>query len=325
MSRIALALAVLLGASRARAEAVKERPHAAVALEYLRSPAAARCPGPDVLREEVKQRLLYDLFAAEAPERLAVKIERRNGRYRVTGELRDHDGRVVYVPGTIDDPSCVEVVTSLAILLAVHFTRDRDRIPPSPPVPPAASGPARVPVAPLRTECLGPRLDLGLGPFLALNRAPKPAMGVAVSATARWSSFSIALDLRALAPVSSDIPPSASGTTARVDTSMITSAIAPCLHHRAFFLCSPLELGMRQFSGSDTIRIDTKNPLSAGLGLRGGAEWVFAGRFGIRGSADLLTMWTQNILIVESRRFWESPLLAGVLSIAVTASLGADE
>lgn len=174
MRRIALALAVLLSASPVRAEAVGERPHSAITLKYLRSPAAAACPGPDFLREQIARRLSYDLISTEAPEHLALKIERRNGRYRVTGEIRDQSGRVVYTPETLDDPNCVEVVKSTAILLAVHFTGASNATPVLPPplplLPATSPSPVPSPDSPVR-------LQFGVAATLALGLSPSVVVG----------------------------------------------------------------------------------------------------------------------------------------------------
>jgi hypothetical protein len=313
MLRIPLAIAVLLSASSALAGDAGERPRSAVTLKYLRSPASASCPGPDVLRAQVAERLRYDLVSAEAPEHLAVRIERWNGRYRATGEIRDHDGRVVYTPGKVEDPSCDQAVKNMAILLAVHFTRPRQV---SPTVAPPAPPPARAP-PPSRLPPGQPvQLQYGLAGAVAINLAPTVVGGPAWFVGARLSSVSVEIEGRALfAPVfhANGIP---------MQASVMTGAVSACLHAGVLFGCARFELGALRYTGAAELRIDPPNPVLAGFGARAGAEWPVAKHVFLRGYADVLTLATtlQLRLRQNNQPLWTSFLMSPSFGVGVGAS-----
>jgi hypothetical protein len=311
MLRIPAALAVLLGAFPALAEPLEERPHAVIALEYLRRPAAARCPGPEVLRDQVAQRLRYDLFSAEAPERLALTIDRANGRYRLTGDLRDRHGRVVYAPETIDDPDCAEVVKNAAILLAAHYTGPRQVLPaPAPPPPTPMPSPATpLPPPPVL-------LHFGLAGATAINIAPTVVVGPAWLVGARISNVSVELEGRALFA-----PPLHAGAVSLL-ASVVTGSVAACLHAEILFGCARFELGALHFASAAELRIEPPSPVLAGFGARAGAEWPLTKHVVLRGYADLLTLATpvQLRLAQNNRLLWSSFLLSPSVGVGIGAS-----
>jgi hypothetical protein len=311
MLRIPAALAVLLGAFPALAEPLEERPHAAIALEYLRRPAAVRCPGPEVLRDQVAQRLRYDLFSAEAPERLTLTLDRINGRYRLTGDLRDRDGRVVYTPETIDDLDCADVVKNAAILLAAHYTGPRQVLraptpPPPAPMPPPTTTPPPSPV----------RLHFGLAGALAISIAPTAVVGPAWLVGARISNVSVELEGRAL------FAPPFHTSAVSLLASVVTGSVAACHHAAVVFGCARFELGALHFASAAELRIEPPSPVLAGFGARAGAEWPLAKHVFLRGYADLLTLATpvQLRLAQNNRLLWSSFLPSPSMGVGIGVS-----
>jgi hypothetical protein len=310
MLRIPAALAVLLGAFPALAEPLDQWPRPAIVLEYLRRPAAARCPGPEVLRDQVTQRLRYDLFTTDAPERLVLTLNRTNGRYRLTGELHDRDGRVVYAPETIDDPDCAEVVKNAAILLAAHYTGPRHALPaPTPPPPAPTPPPATTPPPPVR-------LHFGLAGAAAIGIAPTVVVGPAWLVGARMSNVSVELEGRALFA-----PPFHAGAVSLL-ASVVTGAVAACLHAEVVFGCARFELGALRFASAAEVRIEPSSPVLAGFGARAGAEWPLTKHVFLRGYADLLTLATPVQLSVAqtNRLLWSSFLRSPSVGVGIGAS-----
>ena len=329
MPRTSLVVALLLGTSPAATEPLGERPHSAVTLELHRSPGAAGCPGPEVLREQVRKRLGYDLFQAGAPHHLALAIDRTKGGYRVVGALRDHDGAIVYTPETLVEPGCAALMTNLAILLAVHFTQARSA---SPAVPPAAPAPV-VPRPPLPRPPLprpplprpplprpappeSVRLQFGLTTTLALALAPAVVVGPAWFVGARVANASFALEGRALfAP-----PVHVGGAT--IVSSVVAGSAAACLHSGALFGCARVELGGLHFTSTTDLRFEPTTPVLAGFGARAGAEWPIARGVSVRGYADLMTLATPTKLwrAQDNRLVWTSSLLSPSAGVGIATS-----
>lgn len=108
-----IAAALLLSAAPARAE----RPHEAVTLTYLPSPAAVPlCQEADFLAVELRFRLGYELIQEAAPEHLTVKLDRAGGRLRSRGEIRDDAGNVTFNQ-TYSGIDCTEVVVGMATIV----------------------------------------------------------------------------------------------------------------------------------------------------------------------------------------------------------------
>lgn len=293
------------------AEPPSEHPHDAIALEYVRRPAAARCPGPDVLREQVAQRLRYDLFSVDAAERLALTIDRAKGRYRLTGELRDQGGHVVYTLETIDDADCVEVVKNMAILLAAHYTGLRQVSPTKAP-PAQASTPPRSTTPPVSPA----RLYFGLATAVAVNVAPTVILGPAWLVGARVSNVSFEVEGRAF------FGPAFRASTVSLLASVVTGSAAACLHAGMLFGCARFELGALRFASAAELRIEPQSPVLAGLGARVGLEWPVTKHLALRGYADLLTLATPVHLRLakDNRLLWSSLLLSPSCGVGVVAS-----
>ncbi len=311
MLRIAVALTVLLGVSRVLAEPPGEHHYNAIALEYLRSPAAARCPGPDVLREQVAQRLRYDLFSADAAEHLALTLDRTNGRYRLTGELRDQAGHVVYTPEMIDDADCAEMVKNAAILLAAHYTGSRH-------VPPATAPRALAPTPPSSTTPPAPpvRLRFGLATVLAIGVAPTVVVGPAWLVGARFSNVSFEVEGRAL------FGPAFRASAVSLLASVVTGSAATCVHARMLFGCARFELGALHFASATELRIQPPTPVLTGFGARVGMDWPITKQLALRGYADLLTLATPVDLRLakDNRLLWGSVLLSPSCGVGVGTS-----
>ena len=297
------------------------RPHAAVALDYLpRAAIAARCPSASFLREEVQIRIGYDLFQPGASPRLAVKIARVDGAYRVSGELRSEPGTVAFA-GTFADVECSAAIRSLAIAVAIHFTQapescapPRPQEPPSPRVaPPAPPAPRRAPVLPAQ-----PRAQIGLVATFSLGSAPVVVGGATWHLGARWAGFSAALEGRALFAPSANLP----GPRVQEGYRFLLAAVAAsgCVHPTWAFACFQMEWRSLAISNA-RIDIDPDHLSRLGLGFRFGGERAITRSVALRafveatfnpGAGNLRTR------TPSAPAIWHEPVLSASLGFGPT-------
>lgn len=268
--RLLAASAMLLLSAPARAA----RPHAAVALDYLPDAAiAARCPAASFLRDEVQIRIGYDLFQAGVSPRLAVKIARNNGAYRVSGELLSEPGSVDFA-GNFTEVKCGTAIRSLAIAVAIHFTRAPESCaPPRPPeqassvvARPVEPAPQRPPALPERER---PRAQIGIVSTFSVGSAPVVVGGAMWLLGARWAGFSAALEGRALFAPSASL----SGPRLQQGYRFVVAAVAAsgCVHPAWAFACFQLEWRSLAII-NPSIDIDPDHLSRLGLGFRFGGE-----------------------------------------------------
>ncbi len=312
--RLLIAAAMLLLSVPARAA----RPHDAVALEYLPSAAtAARCPAADFLREEVQIRIGYDLFQPDVSPRLAVKIERFDGEYRVTGELRSEEGNVT-LASTFTAVECGAAIRSLAIAVAIRFTHPPQACPlphaPAPacsgPVlaPPAAKATMRPPPIPER-----PRIQMGIASAFSLGSAPVVVGGPAWFLGARWVGFSAALEGRALLASATDLL----GTQARNAYQLFAANVSAsgCVHPTWVFACVQMEWGSLSF-GNAVMSVDPDRVSHLGFGFRFGGERTLTRTIALRAYVDTLFDFNPGSLrslVTGSRAVWHKPAFSGAM------------
>lgn len=310
--RLLIASAMLLLSVPARAA----RPHDAVALEYSPSAATAnRCPAAEVLREEVQIRIGYDLFQAGATPRLTVKIDRLESAYRVTGELRSEEGDVT-LAGTFTEAECGAAIRSLAIAVAIRFTRVPEPCPlprlPAPAcsalAPPVAPPARRAPTLPER-----PRVQIGIASAFSLGSAPVVVGGAAWFLGARWPGFSAALEGRALLASSTDV----FGTRVRGGYQFFVANVSAsgCVHPSWAFACAQVEWGSLSF-GNTAVDIDPDRMTHVGFGFRFGGERTLTRAIALRAYVDTLfdlSPGNLRTLMTDARVVWHKPAFSGGL------------
>ncbi|MEP7124901.1 MAG: hypothetical protein ABJE95_28490 [Byssovorax sp.] len=309
--RLLLAIAMLLLSVPARAA----RPHAAVALEY--SPgatSAARCPAATVLREEVQIRIGYDLFQPGAQPRLAVKIDRASGRYRVRAELRSEPDRVAFA-GTFAEVDCGAAIRSLAIAVAIHFTRAPESCASPAPLENARSAvppppPPRAPAPPERIHA-----QMGIASTLAVGSAPVVVGGAAWLLGARWAGFSASLEGRALFAPSASLP----GPRSQVGYHILVAAVAvaACVHPSWAFACSRVEWTSVAISNT-TLDIDPNHLSRLGIGFRFGGERTLTRSVALRAFVETSFNPSSSSLRTQTPSapaIWREPILSASLGV----------
>lgn len=297
------------------------RPPDAVALDYQPSPAAAaRCPAADFLKEEVQIRIGHDLFDPGAPSGLTVTIDRVNGAYRVTGELRADDGRVT-LADTFTEVECGTAIRSLAITVAIHFTRVPEpclplppAAPPSTPATPLSSPAPRLrPAAPPRGIPERPRVQVGIAAAFSMGTAPVVVGGASWFLGVRWPGFSTALEGRALFAPSGAIE----GARVRDGYRFLVADLAAsgCVHPTWAFACLQIAWGSLSVS-NPAVNIDPNRVSHLGFGFRFGGERALTRALALRAYTDALFDFGPGdlrYLMSGARVVWHKPTFSGAV------------
>lgn len=292
------------------------RPRDAVLLDYVQSPdAAARCPTPEFLREEVHIRIGHDLFTPDAPERLTVVVDRVHGGYRVTGELRSKAGDVT-LADDFTAADCSAAIRSLAIMVAVRFTRLPEPCPVCQPptadvASPALAKPTPPPVPPMLTPPSEfPSIRAGIAAALSIGAAPAVLGGAGWFVGVRWPRFSAAIEGQAL------FAPSAQLRAPRVYDKyhfLFASASASgCVHGAWAFACLQVRWGSLSF-GHANLRFDPDHTSSLGFGFRFGAERALTQTIALRAYVDAVFGPNPAVLkytTTTSATIWHTPPLS---------------
>jgi hypothetical protein len=314
--------AVLLHAAPALAAPASALPaRAAVRLAYTRTPAAARCPPEQLVRDEVARRLGYDPFVPDAADQLTLTLSlartRDGASFVAAAELRDPAGALRFQE-TLRDPGCAALVSAMATSIALELTPISRPAPPLSPAPPAPAGAdARsAPPGPATALARGPRLQMALSSSFAVGATPSTAAGLAWSIGGRWPSVSVGLEGRGLVSTSSRIE------NMLVQTSYLASAVAICGHAGPFFGCGRVEAGALIFDPEHGYRVTPEDHFALGLAARGGAEWAVDERFAVRGYADLLGPLTRTHLrdLDTGRILWSTPRASLAFGLGVVAT-----
>jgi hypothetical protein len=276
----------------------------------------------------VQIRIGYDLFQPAASPRLTVKIERANGEYRATGELRSEPGSVAFA-STFTEVECGAAIRSLAIAVAIHFTRGPEACSLSP-LPAQTPTPIAVPVAPIapvapvtpvtpepqRPPGLPaplperPRVQIGMMSAFSLGSAPVVVGGAAWLVGARWAGFSSALEGRALFASTARLV----GPRVQRGYRFLVAAVAAsgCVHPAWAFACFQIE--WRSLSiGNATVDVDPDHLSRLGLGFRFGGERALTQTVALRafvetsfnpGSRSLRTPTASSAVV------WHEPILS---------------
>jgi hypothetical protein len=294
--------------------------------------AAEGCPDEQLVRAAIGAQVRrWDPFAPNAPWRLKVTIVRRAG-YEGTAELRNVTGSVEWARPLAAQARCFDLVEDLAVMLALHIDppsppRSQAPVKPAQPTPqdreqsrPQALSLPPLPASPPRPR---PALRVGVGTWMNLATAPRPAFGVTADLGVRVAWFSVAGELRWDAPAGASTMEGLD-----VSTGLLTGAIVPCGHVGWFVGCLVGELG--QIRGTLTtasdVTPDHRAMLYGTLGARLGFEIpVVADHLYVRLAANLLGVPKRPRFWFDpaqgpSQMAWESPAFTGGLGAGVVTS-----
>lgn len=316
--------AVLLIALPARAEPAQD----AATLTYLPSRAAvAVCPAQDFFALEVQIRLGYSLFQPSAPNHLTVKVERVNGLFRSTAEMRDDSGNVTFTRD-FSEVECALVLVSMSISVALEFTKPPEDsepsspAPPPPPLQPLPPPPCPRPPAPeLPPPATAPppvpdrrRFQAGIGSVFSIGIAPTVVGGVGGFLGVRWPGVSLALEGRAL------LAPAATIEQASVHDGyhFVFAAVSGtgCYHPAWAFLCVRVEAGNLSF-GSSGADVGPSRMSILGLGFRLGGERTLTPWLALRAYVEILEQPVTSV--IRDREMgpiiWTQPQLSGSVGL----------
>ncbi|MEO5731318.1 MAG: hypothetical protein ABIV93_30265 [Byssovorax sp.] len=244
--------------------------------------------------------------------------------YRVTGELRSGTGDVT-LTNTFSELECSTAIRSLAIIVAVRFTRLPEPCPICPPplVDPASPAlsrpvsslvqPTPTPAPPLPPSPAGPSFRAGISSVFALGAAPVVLGGIGWFIDARWPRFSVALEGQALFAPSAELP------TPRMQDGyhffFATALASGCVHGAWAFACMQVRWHSISFGHSD-LSIELDHTSTFGFGFRFGGERALTHAVALRAYIDGVfdtnpASFTHVMRRNESR--WHTPIVSASL------------
>ena len=317
----ALASAILL-ASGSALPAPAALPHVA-RLEYLLAPGAKGCSPEAVFRSAVGSQVGHAVLAAGAPALLRVTLSRRakDGHYEAALDLFDTSSALLLHQVTPPSDRCSDAVQAAAVIAAetldpVHVERPS---PPPPPPPVTIAVPAPPPV--IAAEPSPWEGHAGLGSWLGLGVAPRPAAGLSGEVGIRWRMVSLSGELRWDPPAGVE-----AGDGARLSTWRLIGAALPCGHLSweswGLFGCGVVQAGKIWGRSEGVPAPATIGEPYLGMGARFGAElrlMPITPHLGLRLSADVLGNVTRSTFLIDDRAVWTTPRLAGGVGLGVFA------
>ena len=316
---LALAVVGASGEARARTAIIATR------LDYVAAPG---CPSAARFQAVVVGRLGYDPFSADAPDRVAVRIDPAGKM--LEGRLEWHDASEAVI-GAQSFPSrtgdCDELTRAMGFALALQVqlmaaTMDETRAPPPPaPTPPVALPPpspttqivAKEPPRSVADDSLhGPFVLIGAGASAGFGLASDPVALGRLFAAVAWPQVALELAGEAIAP----------STTHRADGAGFSqeeflASVAGCGVHSAWSLCAVGKIGELRVTGQSVDVPLTASGLMIQAGLRLTAAHTFGHRTYIIGRAEGLGRVTQGIVTLDSMPVWTTPRFAALLGIDV--------
>jgi hypothetical protein len=268
------------------------------------------------LRLEVARRSGYDPFTPDAPARLIATVTRQGSE--IIGALQFYDD--AGTPGwskafRVRSNDCGTLIAAMGAEIEYEFSPSLTgppAAPPSspPPPPPPGSSPPPPPPAP---EPFRP-VELSAGGLLSAGFAPAITLGPTLGAGYRWRIFSLAAELRFIAPASGSV---AALPGARVSTVSIGGAVVPCARIAPVFGC--VVLSVADVFGSST-GVDVRRNASGvymGAGLRAGVDAPISPRFALRFSVEGLLTIRSSLLILDGSEVWETSRVSGSVGAAL--------
>ena len=290
-------------------------------LSYVLRPGATGCPEEQAFRASVRAQADRDLFPAEAAARVRVAVSRRlkDRRYEAVIDLHDEGGLRFHQE--IDPlPRCSDVVETAVALLVNKLDPVHAEEKETPPAPPSSvAAPAAPPPPVVRTE---DRLSFhaGLGSWLGLGVAPRPAAGMSGEVGIRWSPVSVSAELRW------DPPASAEVGGAQLSTWRVVGALVPCGHwsRKSFglFGCAVVQAGEITGTSEGVPGASSQGEPYVAAGGRLGMELRLASltpHLGLRLSGDMLGKVKGAAFVIRDQVAWRTPPLAGDLGLGVIA------
>jgi hypothetical protein len=310
--RIVVCSWVLCGIpATARADAPPAAPDP-VRLDYDHGAGGASCPAESFFRDVVAAHLGgHDPFTPEAPRRVTLTIRREGRAFAAVAVLYGADGKRLGAR-ELADRDCTSLVDTMGTVVTGWL---RPLVLPEPAAPsasprsrdagpifrePDVATPAPTPPA-ITPPAARPRLVVEAGPLVSFGTLPAPAFGLAAGVGVRWPMFSLALEVRADLPASTEL-----GGRTRVRETLIVGSAAPCFHAGWFVGCGLVAGGALVGEWTGTSGARQASPYVA-AGARLGVEVPITPRFALRGSGDVLVPVSRRPVAVEKFDGWTPP------------------
>jgi hypothetical protein len=289
-------------------------------LEYVLGPGAKGCSGEQELRSAVRSQADHEVFAADAPARMRVALSRRprDGRYEAALDLHDSGGALLRHQAIPPMVRCADVVQAAAMIIAETLDPIQ---PPPPPAPPpiltvAPPPPPRATVEPDPLE-----LHAGLGAWLSLGTAPRPAAGLSADFGLRWSPISLSAELRWDPPASAEV-----GGGARLSTWRLLGALVPCGHWSresfGLFGCGVMQVGKLGATNESFVSAPGSSALYLAAGARLGAELrltPLTPHLGLRVMGEMMATPSRGTIWIGDQPAWTMPRFSGGAGLGVVA------
>jgi hypothetical protein len=294
-------------------------------LVYARGEGGDACPDEAALRKAVAARVGYDPFFPWAAVTVTAEVR------RVGAKLH---GRVTLVDGAgmqrgvreleSDSDDCAELVSSVALAIAIALDGLSVEAPPPEPVAKAVAPPVVPEPAPSALPDAGPpppaerprasapglRGFATVGAQGALGTAPSLAAGVTIGAGVRYEWLGAALEGRY------DLPASTTSANGGARAELVTVSLLPCAHLGVFLGCARGSVGETIGEGADVPLTRSRAAPYVSVGARAGLELPVAGPVEVRGHLDLDVPLTRTTLQVNDAPVWSTPPLAAAAGLA---------
>lgn len=289
------------------------------------------------LRLGVVHRLGYDPFEAGARLTVLALIENSGSELVGSVELVGEDG-VSEGRRRLSSPAdrCTDLVRAMA--LSASLALDHRRELEAGVVPRSATEPERVekPSVNLGTRVSPhelppderasadgapavPRIGLGAGAQLTAGSGPATAPGFSLAATARYGAFRLDVEVRADTGVSAPLP--RLGPDARLQTSLVTGSVAPCLQLGSVFACGLVSLGSLSAEARGITEPARDQGLYSAAGARLGVGVPLADRLSLDLHADGVMQLARPEVAIDETSVWRQPLAAAGIGARVFGTI----
>jgi hypothetical protein len=307
-------------------------------LSYSRGTGAQDCPDVDVIRAGVAARLGYEPFDERA-ERLVSATVNRTGRVlEARIQIAGADGMATAERKLASRESdCSELASAMELAISIAIdplagSRPRSEPPAPPPAPPPEAPPAPPPrvivvrepapppiaVVPPAAPRVPIAFQVRLGGLGAVGSAPAAAFGGTVQASLRRGPFSLGLEGRGDAAVTTELDFNGM-RVGDVETSLLMGALVPCASRGVLEGCALVAAGeLRASARNLTMPQQVTAPFVA-LGARVGVEIPLGNILSAGAHADVLAPLTETVLRVSGQPIWTSPAISGALGATIGA------
>jgi hypothetical protein len=321
------------------------------------SSRVASCPNEESFRHLVAARLGYEPFTPDGRHRVSVALRLDRNRLRGRAEIAraGQPSRARELAAEPDQCDSLVAALATAVAIAIDPARSAQATPPSPSIPPhppdpVAPSPIAVPpttaapppiaAPPIAPSAIAPpppspalavppageapptarpstKLFASLDGVAALGLAPGGVAGGELDVGVRVSSVSLAL----LGRLEATLGASRVSSGDRLEATIASGGIVPCLHPDPWTLCVPVRVGVFEGRAPDVVAPSLGKSLFGAVGGRAGYELPLVSGFALRALASAEVPTVRTSLIVDHRDVWTAPAVFGGVQLGVLVTL----